>query len=69
MKIEKNIPIPTPHKKTGVTAIFRQMEVGDSVWIESEKINPTNAYTLAKYAKIKIATRREGDGYRMWGVE
>lgn len=69
MKIEKNIPIPVSRTKTGITAIFRQMEVGDSVWIESEKINPTNAYTLAKHTKIKIVTRQEGNGRRIWRVE
>lgn len=65
MKIEKNIPVPA----ASMTETFRQMEVGDSIFLENanqkdKRVNGSR--NLARRVGIKISSRQEGTGVRIW---
>lgn len=76
-KIEKGIPIPT-HKK--IKYPFDEMEVGDSFLIEcindprkkkhiqSYVASVLNRYNKQEQKTMKIKTRREKEGLRVWRV-
>ena len=65
IKIEKGIPIPSI-KFTGLTAILRRLDVGDSIlWLPT---HVSNLHTTAKAIGIQIATRTEGDRRRIWRI-
>jgi len=66
--IDKNIPL-TLTKKTskGLTAVFRKLEINDSLVLPLKKRNMV--YNLAIYARIKIATRTISETeIRVWRV-
>ena len=70
MKIEKNIPIPiTHHSNSKYAKIINQMEVGDSVVIETVAAR-NSFYQGMKRRGYKAVTRRvidQGYGvYRVW---
>jgi hypothetical protein len=73
MKVEKDVPMPD-HIKRGARSRypFRDMEVGDSVFIEGEGTNG-NAYSAAQMhgrgAGKRFRGRQEGNGLRIWRVE
>lgn len=62
-KIETGIPIPSRGK--GFTHAFKQMAIGDSVFIPTKK---TNVHNMANQVNIKITSRAEGDGRRVWRI-
>lgn len=58
-KIEKNIPMNKERFP------FSQMEIGDSFFVGDG--TPKSAiYPIATRASVKISTRAEGEGYRVW---
>jgi len=66
--IEKHIPIP-PYSvsgRSGKTETMRAMQSGDSVLVPKRELSSWRS--MANYHKIKIITRKEGDGetYRLW---
>lgn len=67
-KIEKNVPLPEARRGKAGTYPFGDMEVGDSVLIEDRSQSSiSGALTHYKYRWGKdFATRREGDGVRVW---
>lgn len=75
--IEKNVPIPSGAGKRGRAPIypFRQMEVGDSFFVESEvdsKVQSTltnAAFSISKSdASFRFSVRRVDGGYRVWRI-
>ncbi len=69
--IEKNVPLtPTP---TRTKYPFSEMEVGDSFHISTKRQFYAAVASSANYAKshswCKFASRREGDGGRIWRVK
>ena len=67
MQIDKGIPLPI-NDLNGPTAVLRQMDIGDSVLVE--KISTREALRIAaRINSIKIMTRKEGGGYRVWRVK
>ena len=67
-KIEKNIPIPELNpRKSGLTRVFRQMEIGDSVLLSADDV--MSLTRVSKDAGVKVTRRIEGDGYRVWRIE
>ncbi len=69
IKIDKNVPMPI--KKigplSGLASILKKMEIGDSIFMESNTSNGVSA--TAKYAGICIVTRKEGSGRRIWRIK
>lgn len=66
-KIEKGIPM---WSRAASAWNFGEMEVGDSVWLELDKM-PSAAAAYGKLTKAKgwkFGRRRDGDGYRVWRV-
>ena len=69
IKIEKNVPMPIKKigSLSGLTSILKKMEIGDSVFMESNASNGVAA--TAKQARICVVTRKEGCGRRIWRVK
>ena len=63
--IQKNVPIPPP-RQTGITALLKQLKVGESVIVDTP--NRGSLHGNAKNIGIKIVTRKEGSGFRVWRV-
>jgi hypothetical protein len=64
--IESGVPLPPRFANgTGMTAAFRAMKPGDSFFHKGNRVTPAN---LARQAGIKVAIRKEGDGFRIWKV-
>jgi len=58
-KIEKNIPMVKDRFP------FSQMETGDSFLVDDGTLKGS-LYQTANRAKVRIATKSEGNGYRVW---
>lgn len=68
LKIEKGIPVP-PKKSTGFTFTLQKMKKGDSTFIRGKLAsNICNAARRA-FGAGAYATRKEGDGVRLWRVK
>lgn len=72
--IEKNIPIPTTdgRTKSGLAAVLRAMEVGDSILVPPE--NAVSARRMAYVANKKTDKRfvsrpMDGRALRIWRVD
>lgn len=67
-KIEKNIPIPGEHGNTKYP--FKLLEVGDSFYVEGIPSSArTAAHSYAKRYGVKLVSKREKKGYRIWRTE
>lgn len=65
IKVESGIPIPDRQKPGALLTVLRGMKVGESfVYPKAYSL-----YNIASRAGVKIATRKEGDGVRVWRVE
>jgi len=68
IEIEKNVPIPSLKRATGVSVAMAQMEVGDSIFCK-DKTSSTLAGSIT-YSKRKtgnkFATRSVDGGVRVW---
>lgn len=62
VKIEKNVPIPQP---TGIGAVMRRMNVGDSALFR-ENIGCVRSVAFQIFGPGKYVTRKDGDGLRVW---
>jgi TusA-related sulfurtransferase len=71
IKIDKNIAIPSSSKNTkGYADAMREMQIGDSFSVVGDKPRLRSAFfAAARYTKIKIVTRQERNGLRVWKVE
>jgi len=69
LKIDKGIPMPA--RSTGAAAVFRKLEIGDSVF--STEWNRAGLSNQAKQVGIKITMRSVTEdgvkGVRVWRVE
>ena len=69
MEIEKDVPLPASVEKNSYP--YRNMEIGDSFYVEGIKLNTmlnTNWRWSRKLDRNFIA-RKEGDGIRVWRVD
>lgn len=64
IKIEKGIPVPSRKSHTGLSALVRQMAVGDSVLVTPKQAGTIVA--IVSREKKKCARRTEGDKIRVW---
>jgi hypothetical protein len=70
--IESNVPVPeTRGRSTGLQFPFEQMQIGDSFFLEKEKI--ATARTAAdsyrkRHPEWDFTTRKDGEGCRLWRV-
>ena len=65
--IYDSVPLPAPRAviKKGVTALMRDMKIGNSILMDKGARN--NLYCLARQIGITITVRREGDNdIRVW---
>lgn len=74
MKIEKGIRVPERHDRKGNSLtgrIARQMEVGDSVWLETrQQAHALYAMITRVYGPGAATQRKLGkSGFRVWRVE
>ena len=71
MKIEKGIPLPESWGR-GLRSVASEtlsaMKPGDSVLVETVK-EARRMYASGRFLKIKVATRAEGAGFRVWRVK
>lgn len=77
-KIEKNVPVAKVSTKAGIFRKypFNEMEVGDSFSTGPEDFGPNGRNSRAGFAAaqhgrrfgMKFATRREGEGFRIWRI-
>jgi len=69
IEVEKNIPIP-PEKKRNVYP-YKQLEVGESFFVPTGKIQIVcNAnYRTGKQLGKKFIARKESEGVRVWRTE
>lgn len=69
LKIEKGIPLPPAPKGWGLAAVFRNMVVGDSVFIPNGGTNSTSAKARAALGKGVVTIRKEEGGVRVWRIK
>lgn len=60
-QIEKNVPLNTERFP------FAQMEAGDS-FLVADGTAPGTVHAAARRAGVKIATKKEAQGFRVWLV-
>ena len=65
MKIEKGVPVPRGRIKYPL----KEMEIGDSFFVENVRVAPMGVYNAARRYDMKITSRQEGNGYRVWRLE
>ena len=70
MKIEKNIPLRKALSHRDKYKIVDELEVGDSILFE-QYYAAHSATMRARRGKPerKFATRKEGDGHRLWRIK
>ena len=68
IKIDKNVPVPVRKKGqlSGLSSVLKKMDIGDSFFIESNSANGIT--TLAKVVGVRVITKKEGVGRRIWRV-
>lgn len=65
--IERDIPIPPPRQMSGIFKIFRQLKVGESVWLAvTQDLGCTYAGRII--GKGNYRSRKERHGVRIWRV-
>lgn len=76
--IEKGVPLVGGAREARAARYpFKQMEVGDSFFAPVSSYDPRDGryerarhqntiWHCAKYAGVKVATRWQGDGFRVW---
>lgn len=64
--IEKNIPLPSHISPKW--SFYKEMEIGDSVLLETREYNRTTALTEAIRYGIKIKTRSVENAFRVWRI-
>lgn len=67
MKIDKNIPMPTPTRGTTLDVVT-QLEIGDSVFFDDRVLAQNFAQAFRKFGR-KATTRKVEGGVRVWRVE
>ena len=71
-EIEKDVPTPTGAQRTAKYP-FGKMEVGDSVFVPSEKrlsgIHSCATYYGLRHPPKKFTTRKVEGGYRIWRIK
>lgn len=73
-KIESGVPVPASYKNGRPPSYpFREMEVGQSIYIPATEVFPRyaakRAYAAGRRAGFKFVCRRDDDGVRVWRVE
>lgn len=69
LTIEKGVPIATGRNRhAGLATILARMDVGDSIFVDESKQRMA-AGGYADKLGIKITSKKEGDGYRIWRIE
>lgn len=69
-KIEKGVPIP--HSRARFVLPLESMKPGDSFFCECDgdrERKRQSIWQTAKYHNLKIVTRSEGNGLRIWRIE
>lgn len=67
-EIEKGIPLPDAWP--GFVKALRQMEVGDSFFVQDPGLcTMSTIYSLAYREGIRVSIRQQNDGIRIWKVE
>jgi hypothetical protein len=64
IKIDKNVPMPN-RKNAKWLRLAKDIQVGDSFFTENFK-EKEHARSCLKTYGIKVATRAENSGYRIW---
>ena len=77
-EIEKDIPVPELKRRGRYIELLRKMEIGDSFFITPEKDDTIKKIQMAimasvrnfkKQRHIKLVTRSENEGLRVWRFE
>lgn len=69
-EINNSTPFPVKGNVDSVTASLRELRKGESILIAYHKnLNRNSIYTLAKRAEIKVTSKKEKDGLRVWRTD
>lgn len=66
-EIQKNIPIPEIRRVGKYVQPLKALQVGESFWYKAD--HSSGALIAAKRMGLKIVTRKELDGFRVWRVK
>lgn len=67
-KIYKNVPIP--NVRNVVNPLLTEMKVGDVVYFPTDEFSPSNWYSRAAKASMRIAVRKiDEETMGMWRIE
>jgi len=73
IKIESGIPVPAPvygKPKGDLRIAFEKMQVGDSILIRRDRLQPNAISKLAKQVGIKVVKRQVNcESRRIWRIE
>ena len=70
MKIEKNIPFRAALSHRDKYKIVDELEVGDSIRFEERQTSHAAVVRARRgNPERKFATRKEGDGHRLWRIK
>jgi hypothetical protein len=72
--IESNVPMPASYKNGRPASYpFRDMQVGQSIYIPASEVFPRyaakRAYAAGRRSGMKFVCRRDEEGVRVWRVE
>jgi len=72
-EIDKNVPVPDSRTLKSTRYGFDKMEVGDSIFIPSDKplpgIHSAPCYYAIRHPGTKFTTRKVEGGYRIWRIK
>jgi hypothetical protein len=69
-KIDKNVPLWKQARRAETYKYpFLDMETGDSFFFEGDDKKAKSVRASGHRMGVKVAFRREGNGYRCWRVE
>lgn len=69
--IEKAIPIPASGKAATKSILLKQLEIGDSFYLEGVSYNASAIYSfraIAHRLNLKLCVRKVEGGVRIWRV-
>ena len=69
-EIEKNVPLPPDPRGRPSKYPFSEMKPGDSIFVASKAAAARRAsYLFGVRHGLEFATRKEGDGVRIWRIK
>jgi hypothetical protein len=68
VKIEEGVPMSKARKPSGKWGFLVNMKAGQSFFVGTDR-DRSRCRSISRYYRIKIAIRRDGEGWRIWRIE